>query len=122
MNRFETHTNGQEVIDYKTGLTWRRFSEPGEYTFYSAKNHAQEVSQQTGLPWRVPTIEELRSLLDRSRCAPAPAFPATPSGWVWSSSPYVCNANTAWAIYWYDGYAGSYYCVSTFAVRLVRGD
>ena len=91
--------------------------------------------------WRVPTIEELRTLVYCSSGQPKTwndtgkpcegyyesptiyqsAFPNT-SGWFWSSSTSDPNDDGVWSVtfgngYNYDNYTGSY----GGAVRLVRG-
>ncbi|MDQ5911530.1 MAG: hypothetical protein QG599_3628 [Pseudomonadota bacterium] len=79
--------------------------------------------------WRMPTIEELHSIVDYSRESPVPAietayFPRTPAFiWFWSASPYARNAGLAWGISeegiasHNDNEKGEAYK----AVRLVRG-
>ncbi|MGI9212097.1 MAG: DUF1566 domain-containing protein [Methylococcaceae bacterium] len=140
--RYEKTANGQEVIDHQTGLIWRadierRAAEIGEkgfifketetkrqadaFTFDEAQARAKEVAQQTGLPWRVPTVDELASLVDRSRSEPASAFPDMPPIRFWSSSPYAGGTSSAWDVYFDDGDVGYYSRNLTFAVRLVRG-
>ena len=73
--------------------------------------------------WRVPDIEELRSIVDYSRIDPSidtDYFPNTRSSGYWSASPYASNSSYAWRLYFYDGYDfhnGRYH--SNY-VRLVR--
>lgn len=76
--------------------------------------------------WRLPTREELRTIVDYSTANP-PAiatsyFPRTVSGWYWSASPYAPGTGSAWRVFFNDGHdnatgKGS----SSGAVRLVRG-
>ena len=119
MNRFEI--SEQEVIDHQTGLIWRKAPEPGSFTFHEAQTHAQKTAQQTNLPWRVPTIDELLGLVDHSLSNPATSFPDTPSVVFWSFSPYVGSTNYAWFVNFYYGYVYINVRYSTYAVRLVRG-
>ncbi len=125
--------NGEEVTDAKTGLTWRRCSEgqswstststctgsAGTFTHEQALAHAKT---QSG--WRLPNVKELSSLVDSSRANPAidiTAFPATPSAWYWSSSPYVGSAGNAWFVHFGYGYVfDNDYRVNDIHVRLVR--
>jgi len=127
-NRYEISENGEEVTDHKTGLIWRRAVEPGEFTWDGAKIHAQEVAQQTGLPWRVPTIDELKTLIDEKRkkrndrpVIDTNFFPERVAEWFWSSSPYVGYTYIAWYVSFFDGDVYGNFRYSTFAVRLVRG-
>ena len=73
--------------------------------------------------WRVPDIEELRSIVDYSRTNPSidiNYFPNTRSYWYWSASPYAGNRPYAWRLYFSFGYDYSYYRSRYFPVRLVR--
>jgi len=145
--RYEKTADGKEVIDHQTGLIWRAdierraaetvetlkegfFStkketetkrEADAFTFDEAEIRASEVAQQTGLSWRVPTLDELASLVDRSRSEPASDFPDMPPAWFWSSAPYVGNADLAWDVYFRYGFVDGSYRYSSYAVRLVRG-
>jgi hypothetical protein len=59
--------------------------------------------------WRLPTREELRSIVDYSRYSPAidiAWFPNTPSSWYWSSSPSAYYTDLAWIVYFVNGLAG----------------
>ncbi len=90
---------GSEVRDTVTGLVWQRcvvgmvwdattttcVNTPFLGDWRSALNSASTVT-----PWRVPNHAELFSLAERACSNPAintKWFPATPSGWAWSSSP-----------------------------------
>ncbi|MBM4128397.1 MAG: DUF1566 domain-containing protein [Nitrospira sp.] len=52
-----------------------------------AMTHARTKAQRSGLAWRLPTRDELKTLLDGSRINPASAFPDMPSLRFCSSSP-----------------------------------
>jgi hypothetical protein len=64
-------TNGGEVYDSKTGLTWQRFSVGQEWregtgcTGVKKEFTFDEARQQGYGPWRVPNKDELSSLLDK---------------------------------------------------------
>jgi len=132
-DRYEKTADGTEVIDHQTGLIWRReierrkvgfivTTESDRFTYEEALAHADKVARQTGLPWRVPTVDELKTLIDDTRLNPASRFPDMPSIWFWSSSPYVGNANFAWFVVFDYGLVSSGINRSNSgAVRLVRG-
>lgn len=75
--------------------------------------------------WRMPTIDELQSIVDYSRFNPAidtAWFPNTTSSWMWSSSPHAYYTSRAWNLNVYYGYVGSNDRHSNLRqVRLVRG-
>jgi len=76
--------------------------------------------------WRVPTLMELRSLLDYSQKQPTLSnrsrqmLPHTQSSFYWSSSPIVGNKRNAWLLYFEYGFVSNYSRSYPFFVRLVR--
>jgi len=127
-NRYERSADGEEVIDHQTGLIWRRAVEPGKFEWDEAQAHAKRIALRTGLPWRVPTIDELKTLIDEKRkkrndrpVIDTDFFPERATEWFWSSSPYVGNAGYAGDVNFSNGVVGYSNRSSTSAVRLVRG-
>ena len=118
--RYELSADGREVVDHQTGLIWMKHVETG-LKFDEAQAYAGQVARETWLAWRVPTAEELASLVNRSCCNPASGFPDMPSNRFWSSSPYVGDAHSAWSVSFDSGNVDSYYRSGSYAVRLVRG-
>lgn len=134
-------TDGSEVTDQKTGLIWRRCSEgmswdgttcmgtASTFTHEAALNRASTQADSTGVAWRLPNIKELSSIADKTLSNPAidsTAFPATPTGWFWSASPYVYVSGYAWIVDFGSGYVygdgshGGGGRGNTYYVRLVR--
>lgn len=90
--------------------------------------------------WRMPTIQELNTIVDQGRERPAidPVyFPNTPETVFWSSTPYAgpllpapgsTDRPSAWGVHFYNGHDVTAYLVKSFAytpylaspVRLVR--
>jgi hypothetical protein len=73
--------------------------------------------------WRLPTADELQSIVDYGGSSPAIdpiAFPATPSSWFWSASPYVSGSDFAWYAVFGDGGVDGNSRYNTYYVRLVR--
>lgn len=76
--------------------------------------------------WRMPTNEELSSIVDDSIANPGPTidanfFPNTHSSLFWSSSPYVLSSDYAWSVGFSYGDDGASYKHNYGRVRLVRG-
>ncbi|MBK8639209.1 MAG: DUF1566 domain-containing protein [Chromatiaceae bacterium] len=75
--------------------------------------------------WRLPTVEELLSIVDYSGYSPAidsAWFPNTLSSWYWSSSPVAYLDIYAWIVYFDSGTCGyGFYKSDGNPVRLVRG-
>ena len=128
--RYSYSTDGSQVIDSTTGLTWQRcvagMSWNGTTCTGTAATYTHEAAlayakTQTG--WKLPNIKELGSIVDRTRSNPAidiTAFPATPAGYTWSASPYAGSSNGAWNVHFNNGGVNSYGRLNSFYVRLVR--
>jgi hypothetical protein len=134
---FLDNANGT-VNDRQTGLVWQKCS-MGQNNDTTCSGTASAVSWTNALAycnalttipariWRLPNINELKSIVDRT-IGPNPAalnntvFPATGVTFnYWSSSTYVPNTMNAWYVPFYDGIinyngkivAGYVRCVST---------
>jgi hypothetical protein len=71
----------------------------------------------------LPNVKKLSSITDKTRSNPAidvTAFPATPSSWFWTSTPYVGNAAYAWYVYFGDGNVYYFNRNYPLQIRLVR--
>lgn len=116
---FVISKDGTEVTDQKTGLIWRRCAEgmswngktctgtASIFTHVAALQMAAAQATSTGVAWRLPNIDELSSIIDRSRTNPAinlKNFPATPAGMFWTSSPEVGNHEYGWYVNFKDGF------------------
>ena len=73
--------------------------------------------------WRLPTIGELRTIVDCSHGAPcvAPTFGPTQSTGYWSSSSYANSPYYAWFVFFSDGYVTANNKTFNSYVRAVRG-
>jgi hypothetical protein len=128
--RFTLTSNGSEVGDNQTGLTWRRCSEgqssvnsgcEGTETLFNHEDALRYAQSQAG--WRLPNVKELASIVDVSRASPAvdvAAFPRTPSFQFWSSSPYASGGSNAWTVDFDAGYVSPQAREGVRAIRLVR--
>ena len=130
--RFEkiTDANGVHVItrDTLTGLEWSA-RDIGSFTNKAKNSEAAKACADLRLgghsDWRLPTIDELESIRDRSRYSPAidtDAFPNCPSAWFWSSTPDAESPNNyAWIVGFNYGYSNISYRLNGSRVRAVRG-
>lgn len=74
--------------------------------------------------WRLPTLDELRGIVDYSRSSPAidtHYFPDTRSSWFWSASPHAHDSGYALIVVFDYGLGGGYGKKGNARVRLVRG-
>lgn len=128
---------GAEVTDLRTGLIWRRCPEGAawsgigcdgtalRYTWSQALVIAQEAAQADALPWRLPNVKELASIIDQRRDRPAVSprlFPGTPSAPFWTSTHATRSPTEAWFVDFLDGDQIHFHDTRRFehAVRLVR--
>jgi len=104
--------------DPKTDLEWQNVDSV-RMPWNAATIHAESL----GDDWRLPTIEELESLLDRSRHDPSirEEVPFRDSAYYWSSTIGVYNTSDAWLVYFNRGCVGSSCKTGIGYVRCVRG-
>jgi hypothetical protein len=75
---------------------------------------AEQACAKLGLggfkDWRLPTIEELFLLADRSKfdsTIDTDFFPDTPGGWTWSSTPCAGEPEYSWVVLFGNGDSGN---------------
>ena len=131
--RFVDNNNGT-ILDKKTNLMWEKCSEglsgkncasgtANEYTWEKAKNLAQNTKFVGYDNWRLPTIKELSSIVERAKYEPAinqNIFPNTKSSYYWSSSVCAGYTDRAWRLDFSDGDAYWHFKTVSYYVRLVR--
>ena len=134
------------VEDSRTKLQWQRCSLGQTWTGVTCAGEAtlhtwNEARRLAPAGWRLPTKDELASLVYCSSGEPAywkpkeggcegafgrptiwpAAFPNTPAWLFWSSSPNANNSSFAWSVHFDSGYVSSYGKNYQRYVRLVRG-
>ncbi len=124
------------VTHSPTGLTWKRCAQgqtwsgssctgtASTYTWDQANALTGAVAFAGQSDWRLPSRDELLSLVEYTRFSPAinaTIFPATPSSDFWSGSPYAYYSYYAWYLNFDDGNAYGNFRSYDNAVRLVRG-
>lgn len=112
--------------DPKTGLEWQSQS-PGEMTWHQAIEYAASLSLDGKRDWRLPSLAELESLLDRSRersdgrAMMREEVPFRDELSYWSSTTFENNTTCAWILMFDGAYLLSYYKSNRYHVRCVRG-
>jgi hypothetical protein len=110
--------NDAAVLDKETGLVWEQSPDTGERTWVNALAHCytREVGGRRGdrgdliiggrrLGWRLPTIEELASLIDPTIATPGPTLPLghpfsnVQSSLYWSATSNASSTSNAWGVY-----------------------
>lgn len=120
-------TGNGSVYDTRSKLTWQQTVSSTRYAWADAKTYCAGVeSSLGGKGWRLPTAKELVTLFDFSQTnspfLDRSAFPSTPLGSFWSSSPLAGSSSKAWIVNFYScsNQAYSEDTSSSLYVRCVR--
>jgi hypothetical protein len=112
------------VTDTNTGLMWQQ-DEAGAMTWAKALTYCESLSLSVYDDWRLPNRNELQSLVDYTRYAPAidkAIFRNAVSSGYWSSTTYSNDPVNAWGVSFHFGYISN--CNKSdnrYYVRAVRG-
>ncbi len=112
--------------DPETGLEWQ-FESPGEMTWHKAQEYAKSLPLGGNKDWRLPTLAELESLLDRTKARAdgrppmREEVPFRDNLSYWSSTTFERHTKTAWIVMFDGAYVLSYYKSNLYSVRCVRG-
>src|SRR5689334_3074165 len=63
--------NGEAVLDKETGLVWERQPDGNKHTWFESVERCYVVNHGDRQGWRLPTMEELSSLVDSTQQSPA---------------------------------------------------
>jgi hypothetical protein len=135
-SRFTVSADGQEVLDTKSNLSWRRCAEGMKWdgttctgkalTFKlsEAKTLAVDAGKADGKTWRVPSKDELASLVDRGQKKKPKIditiFPATPPQLFWALRPGFDDDLNAWLVNFANGKVYTNSGMRKNYLRLVR--
>lgn len=122
--------NGDGTVSHKTsGLTWKRCLEGESWTGSACSGSANmytwsQANALSGSTWRLPTIAELLTIVERDGYMPTlntALFPRPSPSQQWSATTDASYTSAAWYV---DFNIGSSYSRDkgyTYPVRLVRG-
>ena len=108
--RFVEVLDGAGVLDKETGLVWEKSPDTNARTWTEAIYYCYNKTVGGRKGWRLPTVDELASLVD-----PTQTDPALPSGHpfvnvqsgsyllYWSSTEYAGTPDSAWLVYMANG-------------------
>jgi hypothetical protein len=107
-----TNMNSEAVLDRETGLVWEQSPSTTLFNWMPASIHCVQLSKGGRKGWRLPTIQDLASLID-----PITTNPSLPTGHpftvqsfaYWSASTRVDDATFAWLVDFSDGLVGSFF-------------
>ena len=107
----QRNAEGDHIItrDAANGLEWDISDFGGkEFTFDKAQKACAELRTGEHSDWRLPTIQELLTLVDYTRSDPAidkEYFPNCKPSWYRTSTPYAPLAGYSWIVYFGVGFA-----------------
>jgi len=150
ISRFEDR--GSTVFDHQTGLEWEKTTDDGgwhdkdnRYTwstgtpnpdgtaftvFLAALNAGMWLGTEDRpacfaghCDWRLPSVSELKSIVDCSHGAPCVAPIFGPTKWFsyWSSLSLAFDPSAAWDVHFFDGNVYADFKRNSYNVRAVRG-
>ena len=131
---FNLLEDGAVVRHQRTTLEWQRCAlgqrwdaesngcvgRPASHTW----TKAMRLADKAGDDWRLPTGEELLTIVEKCHDGPAinpQVFPNTPSGLYWSSSVDTGGLERAWSVSFFSGQYFRAGKSQNGRVRLVRG-
>lgn len=113
------------IKDYSTGLTWQDNYDVkiNKKNWKDAKSYCQELKLEGVSNWRLPSINELQSIVDVEKYNPSIKikFNNIVSKEYWSSTLNVGNDNHPWYVEFKEGSTEGSSITSKFYVRCVRG-
>jgi hypothetical protein len=122
------------IADAVTQLAWQgctagmegtacEIGQAAVYDWAAGGDYCQDLEWGGLDDWRLPGLKEIDSLIDSQRRSPAidPVFfPATPTGWFWSSTSYAADPLYAWHANFGTGHLGNFDKAFLCFVRCVR--
>lgn len=105
-NEFVDNGDGT-VTDNATGLTWEKAGSPGRMTWKDADSYAKNLVLAGPEKWRLPTIEELASLLEPRKNSDGLYIDSRFSGkqrWCRSADNNTAVSGSAWHVGFDGGY------------------
>jgi hypothetical protein len=132
-DRFEMNQTYGIAFDKKTKLTWKLCSEGQSYSnghctgnaaVYSW-DEAMQAFEYKGDSWRLPNVDELKSIVEGQCQKPAInliVFPNTTPSSFWSASLDDSDQARAWYVSFFRGSSNSTDKAARYNIRLVRGE
>lgn len=110
-SRYEVLANGSEIRDLDTNLVWQRCQVGQKWGGMGCTGKAkdftyEEAEKLVNKDWRLPTKEELLTLVDLNVGRPTinhKAFPNTPNSNVWTCTPYAFYSGYMWLVDFNNG-------------------
>ena len=110
------------VVDQGSGLEWQKNNDATPRNWQAALAYCEELSLDSKTDWRLPSIRELKSIVNDHRYYPAidPVFTCQPSSY-WSATTVINHpATSAWIVNFANGDDNWYVKTNSYRVRCVR--
>ena len=117
---------GNVVTDSKTGLVWQDDAVGSQMNWQEGIDYCEALSLDSHDDWRLPNINEFKTLIDRSKREPAIKenvfeYIGTNNYYsYWSSTSIVGYEDVAWFVFFYFGDVNGRHKNDNFYVRCVR--
>jgi len=129
-NYFELQKNGQVVYDRATGLIWQQSGSSKSMTYEEAEKYIKQLNQKRFAgynDWRLPTLEEVMSLVERNKNKYELYIDAVFDNKHWCiwTDDIVKGKKLSWVVLFNNGMCANNKDIiglSTFFVRAVRSD
>lgn len=123
----------ETVTDSSTGLTWQKCSRGQNAstcsgtatvdTWANALTYCKGLSLDSKTTWRLPSVTEMLSIVDKSKANPAidaSVFPNSSAAPAWTSSYYMANPTVSeWTVNFVGGYLDAYARTNNYTARCV---
>jgi len=113
---------GDIVTDSITKLEWQDDAITDKMEWQEAIDYCESLELAGYTDWRLPNINELKTIIDRSRYDPAivSIFEYTSSSCYWSATIYEYDYEYVWSVYFSVGIVGANHKDNDNYVRCVR--
>ncbi|MBI4400800.1 MAG: DUF1566 domain-containing protein [Nitrospirae bacterium] len=105
--RFTLMPGGEAVKDTKTGLIWEQSPDSFHGVWSEAASHCLEKTVGSLRGWRIPTVQELSSLIDTTQRDPAlpqgHPFSNIKSATYWTATPSATDDIVAYQVSFFTG-------------------
>ena len=104
-----TNMNSEAVLDRETGLVWEQSPSTSAIEWDFTLQHCVRLLKGGRKGWRLPTIQELESLVDPAVASPGPTLPFghpfgnVQSSYYYSASSFVNGPDFAWGVSFSNG-------------------
>ncbi len=116
------------VLDRETGLVWDKSPGLSQFAWSNAQIHCNTLTVGNRRGWRLPTIQELASLVDGNlantsspRLPPGHPFTEPQAASIWSATTNATDSGIAWVVSFVDGSVGTLTKPHIVFVWCVRG-